>query len=105
MPKFKALGATVIGVSHDSIAKFKRFSVSAGRKRFPVAADTTGRILKAYDAPLPCDPMLANRVSCVITPGDRVFYSYTRLDPRPHVANTLRAVRRWDVAHPHRRAH
>jgi peroxiredoxin len=100
MPKFKALGATVIGVSHDSIAKLKRFSVSACRKKFPVAADTSGRIMKAYDAVLPSNPMLANRVSYVITPGDRVYYSYTNLDPRRHVANTLAAVRRWDRAHP-----
>ena len=105
MPKFKALGATVIGVSHDSIAKLKRFSVSACRKKFPVAADTTGRIMKAYDAVLPSNPMLANRVSYVITPGDRVFYSYTNLDPRRHVANTLQAVRRWDAAHPRHPAH
>lgn len=100
MPKFKALGATVIGVSHDSIAKLKRFSVSACRKKFPVAADTSGRIMRAYDAVLPSNPMLANRVSYVITPGDRVYYSYTNLDPRRHVANTLAAVRRWDRAHP-----
>ncbi len=105
MPKFKALGATVIGVSHDSIAKLKRFSVSACRKKFPVAADTTGRIMKSYDAVLPSNPMLANRVSYVITPGDRVFYSYTNLDPRRHVANTLQAVRRWDAAHPRHPAH
>ncbi len=99
MPKFKALGATVIGVSHDSIAKLKRFSVSACRKKFPVAADTTGHIMKSYDAVLPSNPLLANRVSYVITPSDRIFYSYTNLDPRRHVANTLAAVRRWDLAH------
>ena len=99
MPEFKALGATVIGVSHDPIAKLKRFSVSACRKKFPVAADTTGRIMKAYDAVLPSNPLLANRVSYVITPSDRIFYSYTNLDPRRHVANTLAAVRRWDATH------
>lgn len=99
MPKFKALGATVIGVSHDSIGKLKRFSVSACRKKFPVAADTTGHIMKAYDAVLPSNPLLANRVSYVITPHDRIFYSYTNLNPRRHVANTLAAVRRWDRLH------
>lgn len=105
MPQFKALGATVIGVSHDRIAKLKRFSVSACRKKFPVAADTTGRIMRAYDAVLPSNPLLANRVSYVITPNDRIFYSYTSLDPRRHVANTLRAVRRWDAAHKGRAMH
>ena len=98
IPKFKALGATVIGVSHDPIAKLKRFSVSVCRKKFPVAADTSGRIIKSYDVVLPQDPLLANRTSYVITQHDRVFYSYTNLDPRQHVANTLAALRRWDQA-------
>ena len=56
-------------------------------------------IIKSYDAVLPQDPLLANRTSYVITPHDRVFYSYTNLDPRQHVANTLAAVRRWDRTH------
>lgn len=105
MPRFEALGATVIGVSRDSIAKLKRFSVSACRKKFPVAADTTGSIMRAYDAVLPSNPEIANRVSYVITPRDRIFYSYTSLDPRRHVANTLSAVRRWDEAHKGRMTH
>jgi peroxiredoxin len=101
--EFAKLSAVLSGgcplYSHDSIAKLKRFSLSACRKKFPVAADTTGRIMKAYDAVLPSNPLLANRVSYVITPSDRIFYSYTNLDPRRHVANTLAAVRRWDAAH------
>lgn len=99
MPEYKALGATVIGVSHDPIGKLKRFSVSACRKKFPVASDATGRIMRAYDAVLPDHPLLANRVSYVITPNDRVFYAYTSLDPREHVHNTLAALRRWDRMH------
>src|SRR6201997_4955204 len=38
--KFKALGATVIGVSHDPIATLDRFSLTECRSKFPVAADT-----------------------------------------------------------------
>src|SRR5271168_1642208 len=37
--KFAALGATVIGVSHDNIATLDKFSVSDCRSKFPVAAD------------------------------------------------------------------
>lgn len=102
MPKFRALGATVIGVSHDGISKLKRFSVSECRKKFPVASDATGRIMKEYDAVLPANPLLANRTSYVIAPDDRVLYSYTNLDPRDHVANTLAVVRRWDRRHKRR---
>jgi hypothetical protein len=56
MPQFEALGATVIGVSHDAIAKLRRFSVSECRKEFPVASDVTGHIMKEYDAVLAAIP-------------------------------------------------
>ena len=49
--KFDAAGATIIGVSHDTIAKLNQFSADpeycAGK--FPVASDTDGSISKAYD--------------------------------------------------------
>src|SRR5256885_652337 len=50
--KYKALGATVIGVSHDDIETLKRFSVSECRSKFAVAADSDRRIMKSYDAVL-----------------------------------------------------
>lgn len=99
MPQFKALGATVIGVSHDGIAKLKRFSVSECRKQFPVASDASGTIMKEYDAVIAQHPQYANRTSYVIAPGGRILYSYTNLDPADHVANTMAVVRRWDKAH------
>ena len=99
MSKFKALGATVIGVSHDPIAKLQRFSVSECRKKFPVASDASGTIMKEYDAVLPAHPEFANRTSYVIAPDGRILYSYTNLSPAEHVANTMAVVRRWDKAH------
>jgi peroxiredoxin Q/BCP len=99
MPRFKALGATVIGVSHDPIAKLQRFSVSECRKKFPVASDTSGRIMKEYDAVLAAHPAYANRTSYVIAPDGKILYSYTNLDPAHHVANTMAVVKRWDEAH------
>lgn len=99
MPEFKALGATVIGVSHDPIAKLQRFSVSECRKQFPVASDESGRIMKEYDAVLAQHPAYANRTSYVIAPDGKILYSYTNLDPSAHVANTMAVVRRWDKAH------
>jgi thioredoxin-dependent peroxiredoxin len=41
--KFKALGATVIGVSHDNIDTLNKFSVSECRNKFAVAADPIRR--------------------------------------------------------------
>jgi thioredoxin-dependent peroxiredoxin len=99
MPRFKALGATVIGVSHDPIAKLQRFSVSECRKQFPVASDASGQIMKEYDAVLAQHPAYADRTSYVIAPDGKILYSYTNLDPSAHVANTMAVVRRWDKAH------
>src|ERR1700724_3350053 len=48
--KFKGLGATVIGVSHDDIDTLNRFSVSECRNKFAVASDADKKISKAYDA-------------------------------------------------------
>lgn len=99
MPKFKALGATVIGVSHDPIAKLQRFAVSECRKQFPVASDASGKIMKEYDAVLADHPEYANRTSYVIAPDGKILYSYTNLDPAEHVANTMTAIQRWNKEH------
>ena len=93
--KYKQLGATVIGVSHDPIAKLKKFSVSECRSKFPVAADTDGHIIKAYDTMLPNAGGRANRTSYVIAPDGTILYHYTNMNPARHVANTLAALRKW----------
>src|SRR4029077_1931398 len=66
--KFTALGATVIGVSHDPIDKLNKFSVSECRNKFAVASDADGSVMKEYDAVLPVKPDYANRTSYVIAP-------------------------------------
>ncbi len=50
--KFKSMGATVIGVSHDDIDKLNKFSVTECRNKFAVASDADQSITKAYDAVL-----------------------------------------------------
>jgi len=97
--KFKALGATVIGVSHDPIDKLNKFSVSECRNKFAVASDADGSVMKAYDAVLPVKPDFANRTSYVIAPTGEIIYSYTDLKPDAHVANTLAAVKKWQDEH------
>src|SRR4030088_405350 len=42
MDDFQKLGATVIGVSHDSIQTLDKFSLTECRSKFPVAADADG---------------------------------------------------------------
>lgn len=93
--QYKALGATVIGVSHDPIAKLNEFSVNACNSLFPVASDEDLAIAKQYDAVLADNPQYANRTSYVIAPDHTIVYSYTDLKPVLHVANTLAALQAW----------
>lgn len=95
--KYKALHATVIGVSHDDIEQLNKFSVSECRSKFPVAADTDQSIMKSYDAILASKPQYANRTSYVIVPGGKIIYTYTNLHPDQHVGNTLTALREWEA--------
>lgn len=95
--QFKALGAMVIGVSHDSIETLTKFSVSECRSKFPVAADLDQSIMRSYDAVLTGRPEYASRTSYVIAPDGRVIYSYTDMSPDKHVANTLAALRKWSA--------
>src|SRR5262244_2251395 len=79
--KFKALGATVIGVSYDNIDTLNKFSVSECRSKFGVASDADQKIMKAYDAVLKGKPELADRTSYVIAPTGEILYTYTNLKP------------------------
>jgi peroxiredoxin Q/BCP len=97
--KFKELGATVIGVSHDPIEKLDKFSVSECRNKFAVASDADGGIMKAYDSVLADHPEYANRTSYVIAPTGAIIYSYTAMNPDQHVANTMAAVKKWQDEH------
>ncbi|MCQ9156140.1 peroxiredoxin [Acidomonas methanolica] len=91
VPKYKALGASVIGVSMDPIAKLDRFSVSECRSVFPVAADPDGAVTRAYDAKLPLVSHAA-RISYVIAPDGHIALAYSAMSPDEHVSRTLAAV-------------
>jgi peroxiredoxin len=96
---FAKLGATVIGVSNDDIAKLDRFSTSECRSKFAVAADPDQSITKAYDSVLVRKPEYADRTSYVIAPDGKILLAYTNLDPDQHVALTMKAVEDWKKAH------
>jgi peroxiredoxin len=96
--QFKALGATVIGVSHDDIDTLNKFSVSDCRNKFAVASDADHKITKAYDASL-FFTSYSDRTSYVISPEGKIIYVYSALDPDKHVANTMAAVAKWREAH------
>lgn len=91
--RYKALGATVIGVSKDGIEKLKAFGTSECRSKFPVASDADLSIARSYDSVIDFKQNLyANRVSYVIASNGTIVYAYSSLDPDKHVANTLAAL-------------
>ena len=92
--RFKSLGATVIGVSHDSIDTLNKFSVSECRNKFAVASDADAKISKAYDAKI-LMTSYSSRTSYVIAPTGKIIYAYSALNPDKHVENTLAAVEKW----------
>ena len=96
--KFAALGATVVGVSHDDIATQIKFSKEECRDKFAVAADPESAIIKSYDAKMAVMPY-SDRISYVITPDDKILYTYSSLDPADHVKNTMKAVEDWRSKH------
>jgi len=98
MPKFEALGATVIGVSSDDIGTLGKFSVQACQGKFPVASDDNQSVMKSYDAVMALRPDYANRVSYVIAPNGKVIYNYQSLNPSRHVEKTLAALKDWSQA-------
>lgn len=91
-PRFRELGATVIGVSSDDIETLRRFSVEACRNEFPVAADEQSEVIKAYDAAGTFFRNMAARVSYVIDPSGKIVYTHDSMNPEGHVTHTLEAV-------------
>lgn len=91
--EFRALGATVIGVSADSIEVLEKFSVKSCNSRFPVASDESMAVIRGFDAVMQTRPDFANRLSYVIGPDGKVAYYYQNLNPDRHVERMLAALR------------
>ena len=93
--EFKALGASVVGVSADDIEALTKFSVQACQNRFPVASDQTQAVMKSFDAVMQTRPEYANRISYVIAPNGAIVSHYMSLNPTKHVEKMLAALRSW----------
>jgi peroxiredoxin len=90
MPKFKAAGASVIGMSNDDIATLKRFSREECRDAFPVGV-ASPKIIAAYDVGAGASG-LTRRTSFVIAPSGQIVAVHSNADYRGHVEKTLAAV-------------
>ena len=92
-PRFTALGATVVGMSHDDVDTLKRFSTEACRDQFAVASDPQARTIRAYDAAAAANPQRADRISYVIGQDGKIKFAHVGSDPLEHVRQTEAAVR------------
>jgi peroxiredoxin len=111
--KFATAGATIVGVSLDSIARLNDFSADpeyCGGK-IAVASDTDGRIAKAYDLAVRAavagrkdtrgadiDHGSAERTTFVVTPDGKVAATVGGLTPIANVERALEAVQKLAVS-------
>jgi len=100
---FAEAGATLIGMSKDTIETQRDFSTQECRDKFPVAADPSLSVIRAYDAVragvTASGESMSDRISYVIAPDGKILYTY--IDPKPdkHIENTLEVVRQWHEQH------
>lgn len=88
--RFRAAGATVIGMSADPVDKLAKFSVQECRNKFAVASAGPA-VIKGYDVALPVGGM-TNRTSYVIAPTGRIAFVHSAMSYKDHVKSTLAAV-------------
>ena len=100
---FAAAGATLIGLSSDTIETQRDFSTKECASAFPVGADPDLSVITAYDAkrqkPGPSGETLADRISYVISPEGKIARVVKDADPLKHVEETLAYVRQWREDH------
>lgn len=105
--KFKAAGATVVGVSLDNITRLNQFSADpeycAGK--LMVASDADGKIARSYDLKVTdarpgmkdsrgadIDHGFAERTTFVVTPDGKVAATVGGVSPKDNVEQALAAV-------------
>ncbi len=96
MDQFETLGASVIGISTDTIETQREFSRLECRDKFPVGADPEGAVVRAYDAARGSGSRIfAARTSYIITPDARILAAHTASDAESHIQFALGAIRAW----------
>ena len=107
--KFKAAGASVIGVSLDSIERLTEFSADpeycAGK--FPTASDADGKIARAFDLQVrdassgakdtrgqAIDHGFAERTTFIVTPDGKIAATVGGVNPVDNVNKSLEIVQK-----------
>ena len=104
MPQFAQAGASVIGLSADSLATQQEFSSKECRDTFPVGADPKLAVAKRYGVALSIPGTslgFAERVSYVSAPDGTILSTLADGDAAPHIRNALDAVRAWRAKQGH----
>lgn len=98
MEEFEALGASVIGISTDTLGTQREFSKLECRDKFPVGADPDGSVVRAYGAARgTASRVMASRTSYVITPDSKIHAVLTSSDAESHIQFALKSIRSWKV--------
>jgi len=113
--RFAAAGASVVGVSLDTIERLNAFSADPAycAGKLPVASDKDGTIAKSYDlvvrdaAPGRRDTRgeeighgFAERTTFIVTPDGKIAVTVGGLAPADNVAQALEAVQKLAQAQP-----
>jgi peroxiredoxin len=111
--KFAAVGASIIGVSLDSIARLNAFSADPEycNSKFPVASDADGRIAKSYDLVVKrgregqtdsrgqeIGHDFAERTTFIVSPEGKIVATIGGMSPTANVEKALEAVQGFAAA-------
>ncbi|GGO92432.1 peroxiredoxin [Stakelama pacifica] len=90
--KFKAKGASVIGMTAGNTDRLIAFSAKHCAGKFPVAA-AGPEIVQAYDVAMKGQNTgYTDRTSYVIGRNGKIVYSFSSMQPAAHITNTLAAL-------------
>jgi len=95
IPKFKAAGATVIGVTAGNTEQLADFSAKKCAGQFPVAA-ASAKVKAEYDVDLKkpdgSSTGLTSRTTYVIGKNGKIAMAYSAMKPEEHITNSLAAL-------------
>jgi peroxiredoxin Q/BCP len=95
MPKFRAAGATVIGVTAGNTDQLEDFSAKKCAGQFPVAA-ASAAVKAEYDVDLKkpdgTSTGWTDRTTYVIAPDGKIVMTYSAMQPNDHITKSLAAV-------------
>lgn len=97
LPEFSKLGAKIVGVSRDSLAKHARFAEKLGLA-FPLAADEEGKLCEAFDV-IREKTMYGRRVrgiersTFLIAPDSRIARIWRKVRAKGHAQQVLEALK------------